>query len=339
MTLAGFSISGGALTPLTGSPFPLGYAPIAAVVNPANTILFVSSNLAIYAYSINSSTGALNVLNSGNPVGGAVTGNKMAISPDGNWLIALSSNGAGALLNEFQINSSSTTAVLTGPILSSVAATGVTPMAVTFSPNGDYLYAALGTAGDVVYSFNTSTSGTTAGALTNFGFTGTLTAPLSDNALAVGPNDSIVYVARANSTSAGAIIEYSVGSNANGLTLNDAASTPADVQPFAMVVNKAGTDLYAANQSKNSISGYSIASGTIAGTLTALSTSPYTSQVGSEPTSLAVDNSGKYLLAMSLDGGPYLTMFSYDSTTAGQLDSLTTTSTGITSPMAMATTH
>jgi 6-phosphogluconolactonase (cycloisomerase 2 family) len=329
-TLAGFSISSGSLTALTGSPFSLGYDPTAAAVNPADTILFLGSNAAIYAYSINASTGALSVMNSGNAVGLA-TVNAMAISPDGNWLIALSVIGSGVILEQFQINS--TTGVLTQFSPSSYTTPVVpTPRAIKFSPNGDYLLIALGTAGDLVYSFNTSTS---SGALSNPIYTGALTAPLNDSALATGSTDTIFYVARANSTSAGSVVEYSIGSG--GTALTDVGSIAAGVQPYAMVVNKAGTDLYVANQSNNSISGYSIASSS--GVLAAISTSPYTSGLGSDPSALAVDQSGDYLLAASLGGSPYLSMYSYDATTPGQLDASTSTSAGIIAPVAIAATH
>jgi 6-phosphogluconolactonase len=329
-TLAGFSISSGSLTAMSGSPFSLGYDPTAAAVNPADTILFLGSNSAIYAYSINASTGALSVMNSGNAVGLA-TVNAMAISPDGNWLMALSVIGSGVILEQFQINS--TTGVLTQFSPTSYTTPVVpTPRAITFSPNGDYLLIALGTAGDLVYSFNTSTS---SGELSNPIYTGALTAPLNDGALATASTDTIFYVARADSTSTGSVVEYSIGSG--GTALTDVGSIAAGVQPYAMVANKAGTDLYVANQSNNSISGYSIASSS--GVLTAIGTSPYTSGLGSNPSALAVDKSGDYLLAASLGGSPYLSMYSFDATTPGQLDASTSSSAGIVAPVAIAVTH
>jgi hypothetical protein len=46
--------------------------------------------------------------------------------------------------------------------------------------------------------------------------------------------------------------------------------------------------------------------------------------------SLAVESTGKYLLASAFGGSPDLTMYSYDATTAGQLDKVATGSTGST---------
>jgi hypothetical protein len=59
-------------------------------------------------------------------------------------------------------------------------------------------------------------------------------------------------------------------------------------------------------------------------------------------TALAVDNSGDYLLAAANGGSDDLTLYSYDSTTTGNLVYATSTSTGNidpTGPVAIATTH
>ena len=62
-TVSGFAVGTGTLTPVTGTSYSLGFPPTAVAVNPADSILFVGSNTAIYAFAINSSTGALSVLN------------------------------------------------------------------------------------------------------------------------------------------------------------------------------------------------------------------------------------------------------------------------------------
>ena len=103
-----------------------------------------------------------------------------------------------------------------------------------------------------------------------------------------------------------------------------------------MAVNKAGTDVYVANRGDGTISGFSVAT---SGTLTALSGSPYTSGTG--VTALATDSSGDYLLAAANGGSPDLTMYSFDTTTVGKLNLVTTTATGTdpTGPVAVAATH
>ncbi len=149
-TLSGFALASGALTAVANSPYGLGFQPSSLAINPANTILYVAGNSQIYAYSIGSS-GALTTLNNGSPV---MIANvvSMDISPDGQWLFALDGNGVS--LDEYQINA--TTGVLTqvSGAAYSVAKAVVVPRAVKVSPNGAFVFAALGTAGDLVFTLN-----------------------------------------------------------------------------------------------------------------------------------------------------------------------------------------
>jgi 6-phosphogluconolactonase len=322
-TLAGFVIGTGTLTAAANSNFVLGFVPTSVAVNPADSILFVAGSSLIYAFSIGSG-GQLTALNSGNAVALAAVAS-MDISPDGNWLFALDQNGI--TLDEFQINS--TSGLLTQAAGANYTVFGATilPRAVKVAPNGAYVFAALGTAGDLVFPFNTST--------------GTVSAPLalslpsgtSDNALAVSPNGSYLYIARSGSP--GGLAVYTIGVG-GALTAVSGSPFAAGSQPFSVAVNNAGTNVYVANQLDSTISGYAVASN---GTLTALSGSPYAN--GSGVTALAADRTGTYLFAASRAGSPDLTMYSFDSATAGKLDLVTSTTTGTdpTGPVALATTH
>ena len=327
LTVSGFALGTGTLTAVTGTPYSLGFSPTAVAVNPANSILFVAGNAAIYAFAIDPSTGALSALNSGGAVGYAAVAS-MDISPDGQWLFALDQNNIS--LEEFQINSSTGVLTQDTPITYPVPS-GATVVAqgVKFAPNGGYLFLALGTAGDVVYPFNTSS--------------GALYVPLSlslgaasnnsDNALAVSPDSTLLFIAR--SGPAGGLAVYTIGSGGSLAQVNGSPFT-AGTQPYSVAVNAAGTDVYVANRGGNTISGFSIASG---GSLTVLSGSPY--QSGTAVTALAVDSTGDYLLAAANGGSPDLTMYSYDSATAGKLDFATSVPTGTapTGPVAIAATH
>ena len=320
-TLVGFVVGTGTLTPLTNSNFDLKFVPTAVAVNPANSILFVAGSGLIYAFSIQSG-GQLSVLNNGNAVAVATVAS-MDISPDGNWLFALDQNGI--TLDEFQINSTSGLLAQATGASYTVSGATIKPRAVKVAPNGAYVFVALGTAGDLVFPFNTST--------------GTVSTPLllslpsgtSDNALAVSPNGSYLYVARSGSP--GGLAVYSIGTGGS-LTAVSGSPFAAGNDPFSVVVNNAGTDVYVANQLDSTISGYAVASN---GTLTALSGSPYAN--GSAVSALATDRTGAYLLAVAGAGSPDLTMYSFG--TAGTLNSVTSTSTGTdpTGPVALATTH
>lgn len=323
-TVTGFVVGKGTLAPLSNSSFSFQFLPTAVAINPANSILFVAGSLSIFAFSIDSA-GQLNLLNNGNAVAIAAVAS-MDISPDGNWLFALDQNGT--TLDEFQITP--TTGLLTAQAGANFTGSGATvvPRAVKVSPNGAYVFAALGTAGDLVFPFNTST--------------GSLSAPLSlsplpsgtsDNALAVSPNNSYLYIARSGKP--GGLAVYSIGSGGSLAALTGSPFAAGN-QPFSVVLNKAGTDVYVANQLDSTISGYAVASN---GTLTELSGSPYAN--GSAASALAVDRTGGYLLAAAFSGTPDLTMYSFDSATAGKLDYVTSTSTGTdpTGPIALVMTH
>jgi 6-phosphogluconolactonase (cycloisomerase 2 family) len=250
----------------------------------------------------------------------------MDISPDGQWLFAL--DGNGVTIDQYQINS--TTGLLSSAAGASYKITGATvvPRAVKVSPNGDYVFVALGTAGDLVYSFSTTT-----GLLTSSQQLAPVSTTTSDNALAVSPTSSTLYIARSGTS--GGLAAYSIGNN-GALTSVSGSPFAAGTQPYSVVVNNAGTDVYVANRGDGTISGYGVAS---SGTLTALTGSPYTS--GPAVTALAADKTGDYLLAAANGGAPDLTLYSFDSVVSGKLDLTTTAATGTdpTGPVAIALTH
>jgi 6-phosphogluconolactonase (cycloisomerase 2 family) len=325
-TLAAYSVGSGALTAISGSPYSLGFAPTAVAVNPANTIVFVAgvSNGAgfIDAFSIGSS-GGLSLLTQNNVV--LANPISMDVSPDGQWLVGL--DGNGLTVDEYQINSTSGQLTLATGQTYVISNATVTPRAVKISPNGNFVFAAIGTAGDLVFPFNTSN-----GVLSSPGRL-TLPANVSDNALAISPNSGYLYVARS-----GAITGLAVYTISSAGVLTEISGSPfaAGSQPFSVVVSSDGARAYVANQLDATISGYTIAS---SGTATAISGSPYSNT--SQPSALVIDNSGKYLLAISNPGSPDLSLYSFDTTTTGKLNLVTSSSTGKdpTGPIAIAATH
>lgn len=327
-SLAGFEVGTGSLTAVTNSPYSLGFVPKSVVVNPADTLLFVSgygsAGAVIYAYSIGTD-GALTVLNNGSAVSSTLEEVSMAVSPDGQWLMGLDANNS--TLDEFQINSS--TGELTGPTYmtysSSVTGT-INASQVQVAPNGEYVFAALGTAGDIVYQLDTST-GVLSGLLT----LPPITSTTSDNGLAVNSSSTYLYIARSGTS--GGLAIYTIGSG-GGLAEIGGSPLAAGSQPSSVVVNTAGTDIYVANQSSGTISEYSVVAST--GAVAALSPASITTV--SAPWALAVDNSGDYLLSLSEVGNPDLAMYSYSS---GQLVFSTSAASG-TDPagaVAIAATH
>jgi 6-phosphogluconolactonase (cycloisomerase 2 family) len=340
-SLAGFAVGTGTLTAVTGSPYSLSFVPTAVAVNAANTLVFVAgtngANGFINVYSI-ASSGALSLLLSNNV--GSAGEVSIDVSPDGNWLVGLDSNGPTAnqaIVDEYQINSSGQLTLQTGASYTFPSGTPtISPKAIKFSPsNGQYVFAALGVAGDLVFNFNTSNG--------VFGSNLATLSPglttLSDNALAVNSTGTVLYIARSNSQSAGAIEAYSIGSGGTPIFVAQAAT---GVQPYAVALNKAGTDIYVANRTDNTngtISGFSVASSN--GAPAALSTATFSSGLGKFPVALAADNSGDYLLTVANGGSPDLTMYSYDGTTAGLLDFSASMNSGVdpAGSVAIAATH
>ncbi len=325
-SVAGFTVGTGTLTAVTGSPYSLGLVPTALVVNPANSLLFVAASSEIFAYAI-SSDGSLSVLNSGSAVGSATLGvASMAISPDGQWLFVL--DGDGTTVDEFLIDSSTgTLSQVTGASYIVTSGT-VLPTSIAVSPNGELVFVSLGNGGDLVFTFDTST-----GVMASSQTLNPISSTTSDNDLAVSPDSAYLYIARSGTN--GGLAVYSIGTN-GALTPVSGSPFTAGSKPVSVVVNHAGTDVYVANYAGSDIYGFSVGS---SGALTALSGSPYSS--GTSVIALGIDNSTDYLLAAASGGSPDLTMYSFDSTTPGKLDTVAVTATGSdpTTPVALALTH
>ena len=317
----------GTLTAVSGSPYGLAVPPTALVVTPSNSFLYVAAGIDIYAYSIGTG-GVLTAANSGGAVAltdvGAVS---MDVSPDGQWLFALSADGT--LIYEYAINAS--TGALTAQATQNYLPNSgtVLPRMSKVAPNGAYVLAALGTGGDVIFPFTTSTG--QLGAV--YQQLGTGAATTSDNALAVDSTSSYLYIARSGATTGVAV--YSIG--ANGVP-NPVTGSPfaAGNGPYAVLPDSTGKYIYVANRTDGTISEFSIGAG---GVLTPIAGTPVASGTGI--TSLARDNTGKYVLAVNSGGLPDVAMFSFDATTAGKLDAAATAVSG-TDPagaIAIAATH
>ena len=308
-----------ALTVQSNSPIAAGFAPLSMAVTPANTFLYVGGVNGIYLYLIGSN-GTLSAPSTGTNQAVAYAAS-LTVSPDGQWLIAL--DGTNPQLDIFQINSSTGALTSVGagqPPVFSITSGTYQPSSVRMSPNGALIFAALGTGGDVVLTFNTTT-----GAAVSSQYLPTGTTTTSDFGLVVDPNSAYLYVARSGTN--GGVAVFSIGS---GGTLTPVAGSPfkAGNGTYSVALDSTGTYLYAANRTDATISGFTItpATATTPPTLTPLSSSPYATGTGVQ--SIAIDRTGKYLLAAAPGGNPDLTMYSFDTTVAGQLDPATTAATG-----------
>ncbi|MCU1247850.1 MAG: hypothetical protein JWQ49_879 [Edaphobacter sp.] len=329
-SIGGFAIGTGTLAALNGSPLATSYKPISMVVTPNNALLYVGSATGIFVYFINSD-GSLGTPTTGSQPAG-VFAPALTVSPDGKWLIAL--DGRTQQLDIFQINAS--TGALTSvnlPATYSPTSGTWQPSDVRVSPDGTLIFAALGTAGDVIFTFNTTT-----GVATSSQALATGDAATGDYGLAVSAKTTYLYIARSGTN--GGVAVYSIGS---GGSLTSVTGSPfaAGSGTFSVALDSTGTYVYAANRADATISGYTIVpSTTVLGlSLTPLSGSPYTS--GTTVQSIGIDATNKYLLAAAVGGAPDLTMYSFDVAIPGKLDPATSVATGVdpAGAVALALTH
>ncbi len=329
-SIGGFAIGTGTLAAVSGSPLAAGYKPLSMVVNPSNTLLYVGAATGIFVYFINPN-GSLTVPTTGSQPAG-VNAQSLTISPDGQWLIAL--DGTTQQLDIFQINATTGGLTsLTAPATYAIQSGTWQPTQVRISPDGTLIFAALGTGGDVVFTFNTAT-----GVAASASYLATGNAATGDYGLAINSTTTYLYIARSGTN--GGVAVYSI---ASGGVLTSVTGSPfaAGNGTFSIVLDITGTYVYAANRTDGTISGYTIVpSTTVLGlSLKPLTGSPYTS--GSAVQSVGVDSTGKYLLAVAVNGAPDLTMYSFDIPVPGKLDPATSVATAVdpAGAVALALTH
>ncbi len=319
-TLSGFSVGTNTLTELSGFPLTLPFAPSTAVVTPSNALLYVCGAEVLYGYTISSAGALTSILNS-NQQQALINANifQMVVSPDGDWLLALDNtpNGNVVTIDEYAISSAGQLTAGT-PVQYELTGTvgTVVPSGISVSPNGDFVAVSLGTGGDVLFGFNTST-----GVLTQVAQVTPPTSSSADQAVTFDSTSSILFVARSG-TDAG-VVPYAITNSGGTLTAAAGAPFAVGAGPASILVDKTGKYLYVGNRVDSTISGYSIGSG---GVLTALTGSPFAAGAGVN--ALAYDNSGDYVLSTALNGAPDLKMYSFDTTNAGALDASTTAATG-----------
>jgi WD40 repeat protein len=327
-TISAFAVGTGALTAISGNPVSPGSA-FSATVSRANTFVFVGGSTAIYCYAIGSG-GVLTEKTSGGYGGSVVTDYvAMDTSPNGDYLAALSQvAGTDPVLNIFAINTSSCLLTLETSVTIPLSNTAsLVTSSLRFSPNGALIGLALGESGDYIFPFTQST-----GAVGTSSYI-TEAANTEDNYLLFDPTSSYAYIGRYGlAAGTGSVVTYTVSSTGALAEVNSVASGNA---VKSLLLNASGADLYTANFSDSTISGYSVSNGA----LKALTGSPYDSSSG--VTSLVLDNSGKYVIAAAT-GGTDLTLFQFDAINTAQLDALATYSNGASSgstSVAVAATH
>jgi hypothetical protein len=218
---------------------------------------------------------------------------------------------------------------------------------LAISPDGTQVAVAVGTAGDEIFSFNTST-----GILTSESSVNAPGTPYSDDSVTfdgtynasagTSTASSHLFIGRgliAAGTSQ--IVTYPVS---NGVVSGTPVTTTSGQNPYQLLIDPTGTYLYSANRANTAsnggatISGYSLSS---TGALTQLANSPFTS--GILVTALAEDNAKTHLIAAAAGGTPDVTLYTFNTASgdSGQLVQTTAVANGSNTAgsVAVATTH
>jgi 6-phosphogluconolactonase (cycloisomerase 2 family) len=258
----------GALTAVTGSPFP-GSGPANYITtDPTGKFLYIAST-GVDAYSINSTTGALTAI-SGSPYTTPAAAYGVTVDPTGKFLYAsifgvLNTPQTSADVITYSINT--TTGALTqigtegvdgnqGELLA--ISTGT--KAVTYTPKFAY---ATNQADQTISEYSITA---TTGALT--AVTGS---PLTDangpQLIAAAPSGAFVYTANANNS----ISEYTVGAT-GALTLVTGSPIAGFGSVDALVVDPTSSFLFVLDATNSALDSYTINAST--GALTALGSTP-----------------------------------------------------------------
>lgn len=326
--ITGYNVAGGALTAINTVMLP--FVPEAMAVNAANTRLYVASvpgyaSRGIYEYTI-SSTGALSAANSGSALATDLVG-AMAISADGNYLFTLQSTGL--TLTEYTVNASSgaltSVGILTVPSFScglSVTIPVLPTCSIAVSPENNYVVAALGSQGDAVFTYSSSSG------ITNNGAYSQITAGASSADFSVALDTlNRLYIAQTATISSWAIAS-------TGNTNRGTYTYPSGSIPRSVVVSSDAAFVYTADAGTSRVTGF--ATGTTTA-LTTLSGSPYTAPAN--VAALGLDNTGDYLVAAGYSATAGVQLFSISSAGLLTATKSAATSTATQYPVLVAMSH
>jgi 6-phosphogluconolactonase (cycloisomerase 2 family) len=308
-TISGFSInqSTGALTSISSSPFLAGRAPAYVAVTPSGKFAYVTnySDNTVSQYSVDPTTGALTSIGLDEFAG--VNSEVMIIDPSGRFLYVTNNGGSSVTI----LSIDQTTGLLT--YLGSES-TGQNPLSLAINPAGTILYVGNLTDSTIsVFSINQSNGGLTAISGSPF-VTGA-----GPRAIAVSPSGAYLYVGGQGdivNPASSVITTFAINQTTGALL---ASSSYSSGPSYSLAINPTGQFLYSVG---TNLAGYSIDSGN--GSLSPLSSSPYTT--GSDPISVAMDSSGKFVYVANLSSYN-ISAFSMNSTT-GALSSVGTYASG-----------
>jgi 6-phosphogluconolactonase (cycloisomerase 2 family) len=328
--VAGFTFATGStpLTAVSNSPYALAAAPFAMAISRTGGFLYVSTAAGIFVYSIDTSTGALTVQNSGQAIS-ADPAFTMAVDASGRWLVEAVSGLS--TVNAIPLDST-TGGVQGGESEQTVnlpsGATAVQELTTTRSgATNPYVFVAMGTSGLAVIPF-TSTSGNPFGGVKTVGPKNTTG---GDTTVAVDLSRQILYVGETvalSGSNPGGLRMFTIGPNATPLTeVSGSPYTSGGIGPSAILPTT--NYVYVANKAVSGSNNGNIKAFAVTTTGTSTSLTEVTSGTigaGVSTVGLAEDKSGTYILAVNSSGSPDLNAYTIG--TSGALTSYSTVATG-----------
>jgi 6-phosphogluconolactonase (cycloisomerase 2 family) len=320
--IVGYSISSGSLSKIAS--YSLSYVPYSIAIAPSGNFLYVGTAAGIYMYKVGSS-GTLTLGNSSTVISSDVA-STMQVDSTGKWLVEASSDQAYL----FAIPISVSTGLPTSSTEQETALPSSSVQQLCISPDNNYVFVADGTSGTERVVF-TSGSSSPFGTKSNIATYNTIGAALS---VAVDPESRLLYIGETVATS---------GTNTGGLrvltysTMNEVSGSPfatGGLAPYSILPLQNGTYadeyVYVANRtvsgsSYGNVYGYEVTTSGSTYTVSALNS---TATAGIYPVSLAQDSMGNYVMIVSYGGSPDLKIYSFDSSTAGVLDTAVSSATG-----------
>ncbi len=285
----------GALSPVTGSPFPSGTGPSALGRNSTGVFLYsanvgnAGSNGGVSGWTINSD-GTLTPMG-GSPFVAGASYASIAVDPQARFLFAGQASAAGIQAFSVASNGGALTA------LGGVAGTTGTPLRMAEHPSGKFLYVAEGASGVDVFSISTG------GVLANV-----QNVPLAAaNGLAV--SSKFAYVADGTN----GVDAYSIDSTTGQLTAVGGA-VAAGNNPSNVALSPSGAFVFVTNRDSNNVSAYTADATT--GALTPVTGSPF--GAGTNPVAVSVDPSSRYVYVTNRGAGS-VSIFTIGSSPAGKL--------------------
>jgi 6-phosphogluconolactonase len=294
----------GALTPISGSPFPAGTSPVGLSITASGKFAYVvnSGSDDVSGYSLNATTGTLTAI-TGSPFGAGTKPVAIAANPTSRFVYVanLSSNNVSG----YSINS--TTGALV-PVSGSPVSAGTAPATLAVDPSGKFVFTGNATSDDVsAFSLNNST-----GALTPLApgpvraRVGPASLVVSSGTTAITYTPAFTYVADFE----GGLPGFLVGASTGALTTipgsagaaradtPDASSAPfGSGSPRSVAITSNEKFLYTANaDGSNTVGEYILdaATGALAN-IGSIAT-------GSSPYGVVVDPSNQFAYAIGIDG-------------------------------------